>query len=130
MKTAFRLHDWVGLVLTTLTITIFFTKHKLQDDDGFISKKDMVNYLSAVTNNGYLFQKDLLYNEIFENLFLFYAKLSHGACNSLGSEDVDKIIDNLFSEFSPDTLVRGISYMDFQQVVSLMDFHSKLQLPL
>ena len=50
--------------------------------------------------------------------------------NGLQDTDVDKIIENLFAEFSVESATRGISYTEFQQVVSLMDFQSKLLLPL
>jgi len=50
--------------------------------------------------------------------------------NELQDTDVDKIVENLFAEFSVESSIRGISYTEFQQVVSLMDFQSKLLIPL
>lgn len=69
------------------------------DDNGSISIDDLICYIRAIT----------------------FA--------TLDEDEVKEIANNVFLEFSPESVEKGISYLEFQQVVSLMDFQSKLSLP-
>ena len=69
------------------------------DDDGSISLDDLKQYIRAITYS------------------------------TLEEEEVAKVANNVFLEFSHESIDKGVSYIEFQQVVSLMDFQSKLSLP-
>ena len=47
----------------------------------------------------------------------------------LEKDDVKSVAEQVFLEFTFEDNAKGISFENFQQIVSLMDFQSKLQLP-
>lgn len=69
------------------------------DDDGVISFDDMKAYVKAITHE------------------------------ALEENEISEVAEHVFSEFPAESRENGITYHDFQQTVSLMDFQAKLTLP-
>ena len=44
-------------------------------------------------------------------------------------EELREVVEHVFAEFPAECREKGITYHDFQQTVSLMDFQARLTLP-
>lgn len=47
----------------------------------------------------------------------------------LAESEINEVVEHVFAEFPAESREKGITYHDFQQTVSLMDFQAKLTLP-